>query len=795
MLSWPKIKKQLVVVCLIFLISSLGIFVLGSKDAQANYVTNAIKSALGNVLLAIQGMVGVVVVWLAALGLGILNFANPQKAQLVQEGWKVARDLANMFFVLILLAIAFATILRIETYGMKSLLPKLIIAALLINFSLVFAGVNIDFSGVMTAFFVSDGQVFFKDIAKAMKLPKIMTTTAEEKGETYRCVLNGVIQIEGIPADQCNYCIGACEPMPTAAKLQTENDWKGLGDSYWAVISSLFFSIMFTVVAAFVFGALAFLLLGRILIIWFLLIIAPIAWLFWVLPATRHLFSQWWNTFIKWVFFAPAAFFFIWLSVKSWSQFISPSGGSAVGGVKQIVTDEMLGSQLVPQIMEPTNFVQFLLVCGMLLGSLIVAQKMGIYGAQGAIGVAKWFGKGAAGLASRNLARIPMPGARLLGKGIKTGAGKFVEKMPRLAKWMGMERIKRGGKVMEATKGRGILSPGAWQRAWGKRRQRAEAESYSEGVGSLEDILDYAYSGGKEYNNRQYRATLGLGQQKLKELKETGDTSQPQLINALKAGIRKGGIGGKAEAMAAMWQLFAQADEEGLMADQELGKDDNFKTNPINIQRFIKKHIGEGDNEKRFAGSLGNIARLSGIPQYDGMTETDPVTGQMKWTDEDKIGVSGAIQASKIWSQNKARILGRRTYGVEDEPTGKFDGLHTASKELLRRISTEDVNEVKNISGHTKQWLVEGEKRERYLSDFANEIEAGYETKYKTEEGTMGYKADKGKAEILRKWIGKLEEQTPGKSEEKGPKDSRITPSTGETFREARGKHRPGDFG
>jgi len=761
--SWLKTKKQLIIFSLIFLITSLGIFVLGAKDAKAVDlgIVDGLKSIIGDILFSIQGMIGTIVTWLAALGLGILNFTDPQKAKLVQEGWKVARDLANMFFVLILLAIAFATILRIETYGMKSLLPKLIIAALLINFSLVFAGVVIDFSGVLTNFFVGDGQVFFKDIASAMKLPKIMTTTAEKKGESFRCIM-AETSVEGLTAFQCNSCQGTCEPMPTEAKIQTENDWKGLSDSYWAVIISLFFSIIFTVVAAFVFGALAFLLLARIMIIWFLLILAPIAWLFWVLPATRHLFSQWWNTFIKWVFFAPAAFFFIWLSVKSWSQFISPSGSSAVEGVKQIVSDEMLGSRLVPQIMEPTNFVQFLLVCGMLLGSLVVAQKMGIAGANGAMGVAKWFGKGAASMVSRNLTRIPLPFAGTAGKGIS----KFGEKLAGLRGFKGLgARLQTGGNILAKTKGRGALSPGAWQRAWVKRRQRAEAESYSEGVGNLEDILDYAYSGGTDYNNRQYRATLGLGQQKLKELKETGDTSQPQLINTIKAGIRKGGIGGKAEVMAAMWQLFAQADEEGLMADKELGKDYNFKTNPINIQRFIKKHIGEGDNEKRFAGSLGNISRLAGIPQYDGMTKTDPETGQMEWTDEGEIGVSGAIQASKIWSQNKARILARRTYGVEDETTGKFDGLHTASRELLRRISSEDVNEVRNISTFTKQWLVEGEKRAGYLQKFADEIEAGYETKYKTEEGTMGYKADKEKAEILREWISKLEEQMPGESE------------------------------
>jgi len=53
------------------------------------------------------------------------------KVSIVTIGWTITRDLANYCFLfLILLVIAIATILRVETYGMKALLPKLIIAAL-----------------------------------------------------------------------------------------------------------------------------------------------------------------------------------------------------------------------------------------------------------------------------------------------------------------------------------------------------------------------------------------------------------------------------------------------------------------------------------------------------------------------------------------------------------------------------------------------------------------------------------------------------------------------------------------
>ena len=76
-------------------------------------------------------------------------------ASFAQKGWKSTRDLANMFFIFILLFIAIATILQLSSYGAKALLAKLIIFALLINFSLFITRVIID-SGNITAMFFYD---------------------------------------------------------------------------------------------------------------------------------------------------------------------------------------------------------------------------------------------------------------------------------------------------------------------------------------------------------------------------------------------------------------------------------------------------------------------------------------------------------------------------------------------------------------------------------------------------------------------------------------------------------------
>ena len=59
----------------------------------------------------------------------------------------------NLGFVLAIIVIAFATIFRIQSYAMKQVLWKLIVAALLVNFSLVIAGAFINIADNVTSSF------------------------------------------------------------------------------------------------------------------------------------------------------------------------------------------------------------------------------------------------------------------------------------------------------------------------------------------------------------------------------------------------------------------------------------------------------------------------------------------------------------------------------------------------------------------------------------------------------------------------------------------------------------------
>ena len=101
---------------------------------------------LGGILFTLAGML---VNLMLDLNLSVLEDSNT----LVHVGWQLVRDIANLGFVLVIIIIAFATILRFEQYGVTKLLPKLIAAAIIVNFSFAIAAVFINFTHVLTNFF------------------------------------------------------------------------------------------------------------------------------------------------------------------------------------------------------------------------------------------------------------------------------------------------------------------------------------------------------------------------------------------------------------------------------------------------------------------------------------------------------------------------------------------------------------------------------------------------------------------------------------------------------------------
>jgi len=106
------------------------------------------------------------------------NFINEPS---ITAAWVVVRDLCNMFFILILLVIAFATILRLPNYEWKKLLPKLLIMAILINFSKTICGLIIDFTQVIMLTFVNTWATTGGDFVDMTQMTKYFASVIGEE--------------------------------------------------------------------------------------------------------------------------------------------------------------------------------------------------------------------------------------------------------------------------------------------------------------------------------------------------------------------------------------------------------------------------------------------------------------------------------------------------------------------------------------------------------------------------------------------------------------------------------------
>jgi len=287
MTNLPKTKKLLFYFSLALLITG-GFFVLSASQAKAfslfgleSIANNVVYSVIGLIIdtgLKIANIFVQIAATLLEFTFSIERFTN---VPVVTAGWQICRDLANIGFALVLLVMAFDSVLQLNQYPIKSVLPRLVVAALLINFSMVFCGMIIDFSQVVTH--------YFYDAA-------VGTNTAGLSGQ-----IAGALNIQSI-------------------YREPSTDWgKPLKDgSYTNLIFGGLFGIAILTIAAFSIAAAAIYFIVRMVTLWALMIFAPLAWVAMIVPNAPEIggyWNKWWGEFLKWAFFAPVYMFFIYLAI------------------------------------------------------------------------------------------------------------------------------------------------------------------------------------------------------------------------------------------------------------------------------------------------------------------------------------------------------------------------------------------------------------------------------------------------------------------------------------------------
>ncbi len=184
-----------------------------------------------------------------------------------REAWSVFQTIANIMFIILLLIVVFSQLtgVGIDNYGIKKILPKLIITVLLINLSYIICQALVDFSNIVGT--------SSKDM-----LDSIATNSV---GGTYAGIKDGFKAIIGVLAGT----IGLAGGATVAVTLFT---------SGWAAFLPLLLALLSAVISLVFFLILLGIRQAGVVI---LVALAPLAFACYALPNTKKLFDKWLKVF------------------------------------------------------------------------------------------------------------------------------------------------------------------------------------------------------------------------------------------------------------------------------------------------------------------------------------------------------------------------------------------------------------------------------------------------------------------------------------------------------------------
>ena len=334
-------KKLLLVIVLLVVLMPLV--------AQADFIRDIQSGIINSVLKPIVYFLGSVLIFLINLLTYLFEYNDFLNVPVVNQGWIVVRDLLNMTFVLMMMAMAIGTILPfgpLASYNYKSTMLKVLIAAITINFSKVILGVIIDACQIVMLQFVSSfREAIAVNLADGALLPQILENS------------------------------------------NTGTDGDG---SLLPVIISLIAAIVFLIIFVFVILIYALVLLYRIIALWIIIMLSPIMFFAQVGgPSLAKVAQDLWGRFWQQVTIGVTLAFFMWLALlimymtdkpQAWmsgdggGQIVDLSAQSSATNSQTGATDKNVCSSTA---CEYYNILRFIVAIIVLLQALQYAQKSG----------------------------------------------------------------------------------------------------------------------------------------------------------------------------------------------------------------------------------------------------------------------------------------------------------------------------------------------------------------------------------------------------------------------------------
>lgn len=373
----PRRKRWLLFVLPAILVGGL-LFV---APARASGISDVIYEILGWITGLFVQFLGAILVKIIDLIVRVAQYNDFGNADVVNNGWVVMRDVSNMFFIMVLLVIAFGTVLKWETYRYNRLLGRLVLMAILINFSKFIALFFIDISQVIMLTFVHA----FQDAAAG------------------------------------NLTTGF------GVRSMVEFAQAGVGEiSLPQVVIAMVLAVIMLLIAVIVSLIILLMLIQRIIAFWLLVVLSPAAYLAAALPpgGLRRFNSTWWQQFGKYWSTGPLLAFFLWLALtvisltsnagaNETATFIplNTAGESLEGGVVNVGGG---AGQEIPaaasSVSTTQNLFNYIVTIGILMAAVVSAQQLG-----GAVG----------GFAGQALGKIRQVGGKATERVLRAPGGAY----------------------------------------------------------------------------------------------------------------------------------------------------------------------------------------------------------------------------------------------------------------------------------------------------------------------------------------------------------------------------------
>ncbi|MEI6511459.1 MAG: hypothetical protein WCO25_05495 [Candidatus Uhrbacteria bacterium] len=346
---------------------ALAILVSGGMMAAAHpalagslSLTNTLLSIFAAIAMAMAEVIGKLVVAVLDITIPIMQYQGFTSSPVVNTGWAIVRDVVNMFFVVILIIVAMQTIFGVAKTEWRQQVPKIMVMAIVINFSKTLCGIMIDFAQVIMLTFANA----LKDIAG---------------GNFIQMLGLGDIFSLSAKADQFANSADGVAATGTSAF-----------DLFAAGVAAVFMMVWVLAVVMILLCVLVY----RVVMLWILIVMAPLAWFTKVVPfdQAKGSYADWWKNFICYCSIGPVLTFFLWLTLAvAGSGFIASqdSGFSAVAPQGEVG----IASGMITSIFEWQSLLSFVIGMAMLMAGMDAASKI-CSGVKGGVGSLLAAGKG-----------------------------------------------------------------------------------------------------------------------------------------------------------------------------------------------------------------------------------------------------------------------------------------------------------------------------------------------------------------------------------------------------------------